>query len=52
MDSTEKGSFHHATNPSGGWKYEKRNAFPAQSIPWSLWLELAAWLVPFKLPPT
>ncbi|KAK4041698.1 hypothetical protein C8A01DRAFT_34301 [Parachaetomium inaequale] len=32
MDSAEKGSFHHATNPSGGWKYEKRNASPAQSI--------------------
>src|SRR5690348_8635298 len=32
MDSEEQGSFHHATNPSGGWKYEMRAARPEQSI--------------------
>lgn len=32
MDSEEHGSFHHATNHSGGWKYEMSAARPEQSI--------------------
>lgn len=32
MDSEHQGSFHHATNPSGGWKYEMRGARLEQSI--------------------
>jgi hypothetical protein len=32
MESNDKGTFHHATNPSGGWKYESRNANPEQSL--------------------
>lgn len=32
MISETKGTFHHATNPSGGWKYEVREARPEQSF--------------------
>lgn len=32
MDSETQGTFHHATNPSGGWKYEMRKADPEQYL--------------------
>jgi hypothetical protein len=32
MDTEVEGTFHHATNPSGGWKYEVRKEYPKQSI--------------------
>ncbi|KAK4157592.1 hypothetical protein C8A00DRAFT_29436 [Chaetomidium leptoderma] len=32
MDSETEGTFHHATNPSGGWKYEMKRARLEHSI--------------------
>jgi hypothetical protein len=32
MDTEVEGTFHHATNPSGGWEYEARKEYPEQSI--------------------